>query len=115
MPSSASALGVGKKNVGPNVVVTVAPVTPSLTALLKAHQPPLPLPGAITKCAHQMPRFEVPALPVVPRAPVMPAIDSARLSGNVGGLRNQPAFAGTVGASDDQLVKVLSGAVPSEA
>ena len=115
MPSSASALGVGKKNVGPNVVVTVAPVRPSFTALLKAHQPPLALPGAITKCAHQIPRFETVAAPVFRRTPDMPFIDSATLSGSVGGLRNQPAFAGTVGASDDQLVKLPSAPVPAEA
>jgi hypothetical protein len=69
----------------------------------------------MTKCAHQMPRLEDPAVPVLVRVPVMPLIDSATLSGSVGGLRNQPAFTGTVGASEDQLVKLPSAPVPAEA
>jgi hypothetical protein len=47
---------------------------------------------------------------------MMPTSGSAKLSGNVGGLMNHPAFGGTVVATvPDQLVKLPSASVDADA
>ena len=101
----------------PPACCKIAPVTPSRTV---TWPPKLTVNVgsvfATTKCAHHTPYCALPLLPRFSRVPMMPTSGSAKLSGNVGGLMNHPAFGGTVVATvPDQLVKLPSASVDADA